>query len=86
MIGERSPRRPGLIHRRLAETNFHADVSANSRGAFLQRSRMPAPMKDRQYPDLVFSDDVVNPVELEPMYWRPTHVGKSDSMMRSGTA
>jgi hypothetical protein len=43
-------------------------------------------MKDRQYPNLFFSDDVVNPVELEAVYWRSTHVGKSDSMMESRLA
>jgi hypothetical protein len=44
---------------------------------------MAATVKDRQYPNLFISNDVVNPVELEAMYRRATHVRESDSVMQS---
>ena len=40
-------------------------------------------MEDRQYPNLFFSNHIVNPVKLEAMYRRPTHVRESDSVMQS---
>jgi len=43
-------------------------------------------MEDRQYPNLVVSDNVVNAVELEAMYRRATHVRESDSMIESRVA
>jgi hypothetical protein len=42
-----------------------------------------ATVKDRQYPNLFVSNDVVNPVELEAMYRRAAHVRESDSVMQS---
>src|SRR2546423_4300273 len=54
-----------------AENNFDQDPSANSCGASSQDPRMAASMKNRQYPDLVFSNYVVDTIELEPVYRRP---------------
>ncbi len=63
-----------------------ADVSTKLRRAFLQPTRMSPPMEDRQYPNLLISDNVINPVEFEPVYWPATYVGKSNSMMQRGPA
>jgi hypothetical protein len=46
----------------------------------LQSPWVPSAVKDRQYPDLVFVDHVINSIKLEPMYRRPAHIGKPDSM------
>jgi len=37
-------------------------------------------MKNRQYPNLVFPNNVIDAVELEPVYRGATHVFKSDSV------
>lgn len=61
-------------------------VSTNWPDAFLQSTRVPASMKDGQYPNFFVPEDVVNPVEFEPVYRRPANVGKSDSMMQGRLA
>jgi hypothetical protein len=43
-------------------------------------------MKDRQDPNFFVPDDVVNAVKFEPVYRRPTNVGKLDSMMQGRLA
>ena len=40
---------------------------------------MPSAVKDREYPQFLFADDVIDSIELEAMYRRPAHVRKSDS-------
>jgi len=52
--------------------------------ALLQSTRVAASMKDRQYPNLFFSNGVVNAVKFEPVYHCPTHVGKSGSVVQRG--
>ena len=47
---------------------------------FLQCSRVPSPMEDRQNPNLLFSNNVIDAIELEAMDRRAAHVGKSNSM------
>jgi len=46
---------------------------------FFQLTRVTPSMKDRQYPNLVFSNNVIDTIELKAMYRRPAHVRKPDS-------
>src|SRR6476660_3302475 len=46
---------------------------------FFQRSQVPSPVKDRQYPDLLFRNDLIDAVQLEPMHRCPAHLRESDS-------
>lgn len=39
-------------------------------------------VKDRQDPNFLLVNYIINAVELEPMYWRPAHIGKADSMQQ----
>jgi hypothetical protein len=50
--------------------------------ALLQSTRVAASMKDRQYPNLFFSNGVVNAVELKSVDGCPTHIRKSDSVVQ----
>jgi hypothetical protein len=72
-IGEQSPRRLG--DRALAITHLNHPAAS-----FLQPTRMTPPMKNRQYPDLLFMHDVIDTVELEPMHRCPPHVCKANAM------
>jgi hypothetical protein len=60
---------------RLAQTSL-----SNLFAPFFQPPRMPSPMKDRQHPDFLFVDDVIDSIKLEPLYRRPAHIGEPYSM------
>jgi hypothetical protein len=41
---------------------------------------MTTPMKDREYPHLLFLNEIIDPIEFESMYRRPAHIRESNSV------
>ena len=41
---------------------------------------MTTPMEDGDYPHFLVMNDVINTIELEPVYRRPAHVRKPNPM------
>ena len=60
---------------RLAKTKFTSLPCA-----VLAVLAVPSPMEDCQNPNLLFSNNVIDTIELEAMDRRAAHVGKSNSM------